>query len=80
MTDPNVWARHKESHGTVETYGSYCHNCRFLSCIPQRKRTEPYRYFCEVSHKHLGIDGVKDMDEGSCPSPNDGRRSDGALR
>ena len=66
-----VWAKRQEPHGTPYTGGYYCHGCKYLSCIPQRKMTEPWRYFCEASHTHLGLVGVMEMDAESCPHGDD---------
>ena len=53
-----LFAKHHEPHGTAETIGTTCHDCRELSCISTRKRTEPWRYFCEYTHKQIEPDSV----------------------
>lgn len=37
-----------EPHSTPETARTRCDGCPELSCIAQRKRTEPWRYWCEL--------------------------------
>ena len=55
-------AKHHEPHGTPDTVGTICHGCHELSCISTRKRTQPWRYFCEYEHRRIdpsGVDGCE---------------------
>lgn len=36
-----------EPHATPEIVRTRCFQCPAMSCIEQRKRTEPWRYYCE---------------------------------
>ena len=69
-----TWAKPGEPHKNDYTRGHYCHNCRYLSCIKQKYRTDPWHYFCETSHGHLGKDGMEAMTEEKCPIGDDGKK------
>lgn len=55
-------AKRSEPHGIPETFGTVCHNCRHLSCIATRKRTEPWRFFCENDHKRISPHEIRGCD------------------
>lgn len=46
-----VWAKRPEPHGTDGIRGLPCCGCRHMSCIATGKRTQPWRYYCDLKRK-----------------------------
>ena len=40
-----------EPHSTHEIRGTACDGCAMMSCIPQKSRMRPWRYWCETRHR-----------------------------
>ncbi|MBQ9003777.1 MAG: hypothetical protein IJ087_18180 [Eggerthellaceae bacterium] len=63
--------KHHEPHGVEQTRGTRCHGCPEMSCIPQRSRREPWRFYCERMRKR--VEPAK-LSRADCPLGRNARR------
>ena len=42
-----------EPHAVRQIEGTRCFGCKHMSCIPQRNRREPWRFYCEIKRRHV---------------------------
>ena len=61
-----------EPHKVEQIAGTRCYGCEHMSCIPQRNRRAPWRFYCEIKRRHVEPAKLTKQD---CPIGRNARRS-----